>query len=61
MASTYDWHESYRAALLETAWTKIRQRIQVAELTINQRQRVLSKDHGGAAAEREAVDAAFTV
>ena len=53
------WHESYRAALFETEWTKMRQRIQVAESTINQRQRVLSEDHGGTAAEREAIDAAI--
>jgi hypothetical protein len=47
MTSTYNWHESYRAALLETEWTKMRQRIQVAESTINQRQ------------ERKAIDAAI--
>jgi hypothetical protein len=45
--------------LLETEWTKVRQRIQAAESTINQRQSVLSEDHGGTAAEREAIDAAI--
>jgi hypothetical protein len=52
---TYSWHESYRAALLETDWTKMRARIQAAEAKIRDRQRVLSEDHGGTPDERQAL------
>ena len=31
MTETYKWHEDYWAALLETDWTKIERKIQVAE------------------------------
>ena len=43
---TYSWHESYRAGLLETNGTKMREGIQAAEAKIRDRQRVLSENHG---------------
>ena len=55
MTTAYSWHESYRAALLETDGKKIQQRIQAAEAEIKDRQRVLSEDHGGTPEERQAI------
>lgn len=55
MTSTYNWHESYKAALLETNGTRMRERIQSAEAKIRDRQRVLSQDHGGTPEERQAI------
>jgi len=55
MISTYDWHEPYRAALLETNGTKMRERIPTAEAKIQDRQRVLAQDHGGTPEERQAI------
>jgi hypothetical protein len=55
MTMTYSWHESYRAALLETDWTKMQERVQAAESAIHERQRVLSMDHGGTPEERKAI------
>jgi hypothetical protein len=57
---TYSWHESYRAGLLETNGTKMREGIQAAEAKIRDRQRVLSKNHGGTPDERQAIADAIT-
>jgi hypothetical protein len=57
---TYRWHESYKAALLETDWTKMPERIQSAESEIHKRQRLLSEDHGGTPEERQALADAIT-
>ena len=43
----YSWQESYQAALLETDWTRMQERVQIAESEIHQRRLVLSQDHGG--------------
>jgi hypothetical protein len=59
MTMTYSWHESYKAALVETDWTKMRDRIQIAEAEIRERQRVLSEDHGGTTEERQAIEDAI--
>lgn len=55
MTIDYIWQESYLAALLETDWKKMRERLQAAEQEIGERQRVLSEDHGGTAEERQAI------
>ena len=55
MTTDYIWQESYLAALLETDWKKMRERLQAAEHEIRERQRVLSEDHGGTAEERQAI------
>src|ERR1700730_344949 len=47
MTMTYCWFEAYQAALFETSWTKIQERVQAAESEIHERRRVLSEDHGG--------------
>src|SRR4029077_2033263 len=55
MNMTYTWYESYKAVVLETDWKKMPERIQSAESKINDRQRVLSEDHGGTPQERQAI------
>jgi len=49
------WQDSYAAALLETDWTKMEERVQTAETEIHKRRLVLSQDHGGTPEEREAL------
>ena len=49
------WQEAYQAALLETDWTKMQERVQTAESAIHQRRLVLSQDHGGTDEERVAL------
>jgi len=53
--TSYDWQESYQAALLETDWTKMQERVQTAESEIHKRRLELSQDHGGTPEEREAL------
>ena len=53
--TSYSWQESYQAALLETDWTKMQERIQKAESEIHKRRLELSQDHNGTHEEREAV------
>ena len=52
---TYSWQGAYRAAILETDWTKIQERLQAAERAIDERERILSLDHGGTPEERQAI------
>jgi hypothetical protein len=49
------WQDSYKAALLETDWTKMVELVQNAESEIHKRRLELSKDHNGTQEEREAV------
>ena len=53
--TSYSWQESYQAALLETDWTKMQERVQTAESEIHQRRLVLSQDHSGTDEERAAL------
>lgn len=55
MTTQFSWLESYMAAVLETDWKKMRERVHAAEAEIRERQRVLSEDHGGSAEERQAI------
>ena len=50
----YSWQDSYKAALLETDWTKMVELVQAAESEIHRRRLELSKDHNGTQEEREA-------
>jgi hypothetical protein len=52
---TYTWYGSYRAAILETDWIKLPERLRSAELEIHERQHILSLDHGGTPEERKAI------
>jgi len=58
--TSHSWRDSYRAALLETDWTKIQERIQTAESEIHNRRLMLVQDHGGTSEEREALVSALT-
>jgi hypothetical protein len=53
--TSYSWQKSYQAALLETDWTKMQERVQRAESEIHQRRLVLSQDHCGTDEERTAL------
>ena len=55
MIALTTWQDKYRAAVLETDWGKIQSRIDAAEYTIQERQRVLSEDHGGTPQERHVI------
>ena len=55
MTAIYKWHEAYKAALLETDWSKMPERIQAAEAAVRQRKRELELDHGGTAEENQAI------
>jgi hypothetical protein len=55
MSAEFNWHESYRAALLETDWTKMQERLQAAESEIRKRKHVLPLDHGGTSEESQAI------
>ena len=52
---SYSWQDFYKAALLETDWTKMVELVQKAESEIHKRRLELSKDHNGTQEEREAV------
>jgi len=50
----YKWQASYQAAVLETDWTKIQERLEKTESEILNRRLELSKD--GGTEENEALD-----
>ncbi len=56
---TQAWYKTYEAAILETNWTVMPQRLRSAELEIVERQRVLALDHGGSPEERQSIDEAL--
>ena len=51
--STYQWHELYKAALLETDWSKMEERIQAAESAIQNRKREFALNPGGTQEENQ--------
>ncbi len=53
------WCDFYKAALLESDWTKVKERIQLAESEIHKRRLALSKDHSGTQEERDALVSAL--
>jgi len=55
MSAIYKWYESYKAALLETDWSKMPERIQTAEAALTQRKREFNLDHGGSPEENQAI------
>ena len=52
---SYSWQQSYQAALLETDWTKMQERVQTAESEVHKRRLVLSQDYDGTPEERKAL------
>jgi hypothetical protein len=55
MGTGNNWHEVYLAAVLETDWAKMQDRIEAAESAIRERQYEFSVNHGGAPEERQAI------
>jgi hypothetical protein len=55
MDTEYEWYESYRAAVLETDWTQIEDRIRRAESALQLRLAELSMDHGGTPEEQRGI------
>ena len=53
--TSYCWQDAYKAALLETDWAKMLERVQTAESEIHKRRLTLVQDHGGTSEEREAL------
>jgi hypothetical protein len=55
----YEWQELYASAVLETDWSKIKQKIQAAENEIRARLQELSMNHGGTPEENQAIEDAL--
>ena len=55
MNTTSRWHELYEAAVLETDWSKMEERIQAAESAIKDRLHEFSLNHGGTREENQAI------
>jgi hypothetical protein len=55
----YGWQGLYATALLETDWSKIDEKIQVAENGIKVRLREFSMNHGGTPEENQAIEDAL--
>ena len=53
--SSYQWHELYKAALLETDWSKMDERIQAAESAIQNRKREFALNSGGTQEENQSL------
>lgn len=60
MSTTYKWQEFYEAAVLETDWSRMEDRIQAAESAIKGRLQEFSLDHGGTPEENQAIVDALT-
>ena len=59
MTETYNWHEAYKSALLETDWTKMQERIHAAETALHDRKHEFALDHGGTPQENQAIEDAL--
>ena len=55
----YVWQELYATALLETDWSKIEEKIQVADNGIRTRLHEFSMNHGGTPEENQAIEDAL--
>jgi hypothetical protein len=51
----YKWHEVYKAALLETDWSKMEERINAAETALHARKDEFDLNHGGTPEENRAI------
>lgn len=59
MRTDYVWDGLYEAAILETDYTKLPNRLQAAKTAIDARLHDLLLDHGGTPEERQAIDDAL--
>jgi hypothetical protein len=48
-----DWEKLYQAAILETDWLKIEERVKAADSAISARLHEFSSDHGGTPEENQ--------
>ena len=55
----YKWHEVYKAALLETDWSKMEERINAAEAALHARTHEFDLDHVGEPEENLAIEGAL--
>jgi hypothetical protein len=55
MEMSYSWNPLYTAAVLETDWSKMPERIRAAEAAITNRLHEFSLDHGGTPEENQAI------
>jgi uncharacterized protein YecA (UPF0149 family) len=55
----YKWQEVYKAALLETDWSKMEERVQAVEAALHERKSEFSLDHGGTPEENQAIEDAL--
>ena len=59
MNTEYDWLRLYKAAILETDWSKIEGHIQAAESGMKARLHDFSMNHGGTPEENRAIEHAL--
>jgi len=59
MNTEYDWLRLYKAAILETDWSKIEGHIQAAESGVKARLHDFSMNHGGTPEENRAIEHAL--
>jgi hypothetical protein len=59
MDAKYSWQELYKAALLETDWSKIEEKIQEADDRMRARLLEFSMNHGGTPEENRAIEDAL--
>jgi hypothetical protein len=50
-----EWKNLYQAAILETDWSKIEERIQAADYAVSARLQEFFNDHGGTPEENQAI------
>jgi hypothetical protein len=55
-----DWEKLYQAAILETDWSKIEERIQVTDSAISARLQEFSTSHGGTPEEKQRIEDALS-
>lgn len=59
MSARYKWQEVYKAALLETEWSKMEERIRTTETAIEDRKQELGQNGGGNPEENDAIAGAI--
>jgi len=59
MDTEYEWMPIYHAALLETDWTKIEEKIETAQSGIMARLNEFSLNHGGTPEENQSIEDAL--
>ena len=55
-----DWEESYKAAIFETDWSKIEERLHAADSAISARLHEFSLNHGGTLEEKQRIQDALS-